>query len=79
MRASLPRFDSYEWQTFSYRHFTEEGEGAFARWVTLHDWTGILEAPDSNAKTAAYQAAVTEAMDNCFPVRTTKRKSTDLP
>lgn len=54
IRASLPRFDSYEWQTFSYRHFTEEGERALARWVTLHDWTGVLEAPDSNAKAAAY-------------------------
>ena len=48
VRAELPRFEKYEMLTYSYRLFTDEAADAFSRWITLHDWTRVLQAQGSN-------------------------------
>ena len=77
--VDLPRRDAFEWISYTYRHFTEEAKAIFGRWIIMHDWASVVQAEGSEAKARAYQADIDWAMDNFFPQRTTRRKSTDLP
>ena len=45
----------------------------------MHDWAEVFAAVGTNNKTNAYQRTVVDAINRFFPLRTTKRKSTDLP
>lgn len=75
----LPRRESFEWITYTYRHFTEEAREDFGQWVICNDWADVWGAEGSDAKAEAYQAHIDHAMDTFFPLRTVRRKSTDLP
>ena len=77
--AELPRFEAYEVLTYSYRLYTEEDADRFYAWIVTHDWSRVMSAGGSNAKAEQYQMEINRAMDCFFPVRTTTRKSTDLP
>ena len=79
MTTSLPQRESYEWLSYTYRPFSEEAQADFASWLILHDWSDVLQAECSTSKAVAYQNDLDVAMDVFFPLRTTKRKSTDLP
>ena len=45
----------------------------------MHDWVDVIAAEGSNRKAGVYQEQLDAAMDRFFPIRTTRRKSTDLP
>ena len=75
----LRRRETFTWKVYSYRHYTDEAEEAFKRWIVLHDWKEVHEAVGSNNKTNVYQRTLQTAIEEFFPLRTTKRKSTDLP
>ena len=77
--TKLPRREEFEWVTYTYRHFTQEAEADFGSWVVMHDWSSVLQAVGSDNKAAAFQSDLDLAMDVFFPLRTTRRKSTDLP
>ena len=79
LTLDLPRRESFEWVTYSYRFFTEEAREEFGQWMVTHDWSEVWEAVGSDAKAEAYQAKMDWAMDAFFPLRTMKKKSTDLP
>ena len=78
-RAELARLRTFVWQTYSYRHFNEESVKKFKEWVVFHEWKSVHEAEGSNAKTKAYQDTICWALETFFPLKTTRRKSTDLP
>ena len=79
IRTTLPRIESFEWVSYSYRHYTEEAEQQFGQWIVTHDWVDVVLAEGSNAKAEVFQAQIDAAMDSFFPLRTTKKRSTDLP
>ena len=79
VRAAVPRVESFEWVSYSYRHFTEEAQEAFNGWIVLQDWSPVYAAGGSNKKARAYQNIINEGLDKFFPIRSTRRKSTDLP
>ena len=74
--ARLPRQESYEWVTYSYRHFTEEAQAEFGQWLVLEHWTEVFCAVGSDAKAAAYQKKIDGAMDIFFPLRTVRKSQT---
>ena len=76
---SLPRKEAFKWEHYSYRHYSEEGEDLFKAWIVFHEWQEVSTAVRSEAKADAYQETLERAVDSCFPLKTTKRKSTDLP
>ena len=78
-RAELPRVRAFTWQTFKYRYFNDKSVQDFKDWIVLHDWAEVYAAEGSDPKTNAYQATITWAIEKFFPLRTTRRKSTDLP
>ena len=78
-KAELARLRTFTWEKYTYRHYNEESVQKFKEWVVLHDWKEVLEASGSNNKADAYQRAVGAALERYFPLKTTHRKSTDLP
>ena len=78
MVAELERKAAFTWQTYTYRHYDAKSEEEFKRWVVLHDWLEVYEADGPEAKAEAYQNTISEATARCFPLRTTRKKSTDL-
>ena len=79
MTATLPRREAFEWITYTYRHFDDQAKAKFRDWLIMHDWSEVITVAGSNAKANAYQATLGKAMDEFFPLRTSRRKSTDLP
>ena len=79
MTTKLPRREAFEWVTYTYRQYSDEARDAFGGWVVLHDWMEVITAEGSHEKAVAYQATIDSAMDRFFPLRTVRKKSTDLP
>ena len=77
--ADLPRIDAFRWLKYSYRFYNEESVEKFRKWIALEDWNAVVTAADSNSKAEAYQSLVDRAIEDCFPLVTVRRKSTDLP
>ena len=76
---ALERVESFVWREYSYRQYTEEAVKNFREWIVMYEWSPVLEAVGSNNKALAYQRILQWAVDEFFPLRTTRRKSTDLP
>ena len=79
VEAELKRSAAFKWVSYSYRFYNKESEEQFGKWVVMQDWECVTLAEGSNAKAVAYQAEITDAIERFFPLKTTKRKSTDLP
>ena len=77
--VKLNRQQTFEWLTYTYRVCTEEAKKDFGSWVVTQEWTDVLLAEGANAKAQAYQDHIDAAMATFFPLRTTRRKSTDPP
>ena len=75
----LPRREVFRWETYTYRHYSEEAVRSFKNWVVMHDWDKVLTANGSECKAAAYKSVLTAAIERYFPLKTRKKKSTDLP
>ena len=79
MVAGLERTSSFQWVTYSYRFYNKDSADLFGNWVILHDWACVTSLEGSNAKAEAYQSEVIDTIETLFPLKTTKRKSGDLP
>ena len=76
--AALERSRPFTWQSYTYRHYNDQSVKAFKDWITLHDWSEVYNGTGSNDMTEKYQATVTWALDSFFPLKKTRKKSTDL-
>ena len=79
VRAGLPKVRSFEWLKYQYRYYSDQAVEKFGQWLATKDWGDVASAVGSNAKAEAYQAAVTGAMEEIFPLITVRKKSTDCP
>ena len=77
--ADLERGDKYRWLSYTYRYNNEKSAKEFTDWLVYHDWSEVLDATGSEAKTRAYQDTIERAIAACFPLRTIKRRSIDPP
>lgn len=75
----LARRENFTWQSYHYRHYNEKSVNDFKEWIVMHDWAEVFSRTTSNEMTNAYQATVVGAIERFFPLKTTRRKSTDLP
>ena len=78
-RLELARVANFKWETFTYRYFNDQAKKDFKAWIVLHDWAEVRQARGSNDMTNAYQGTLSWAIDKFFPLKTTRRKTTDLP
>ena len=78
-RIGLQRKQAFTWESYSYRHYNDESVEAFKDWMVMHNWDEVRQAEGSNAKAAAYQDTINSAIERYFPLKTRRKKSTDLP
>ena len=79
MTTSIRRQDRYKWLKYSYRYNNEESSKKFGEWLVRKDWAELVQTPTSNAKAEMYQREINWAIENFFPLRTTRRRSIDPP
>lgn len=77
-KIELQKVDSFIWREYSYRRYTEEAEEKFKQWLVMHEWNEVLNAYGPNGKAGAYQAYLNWAIEEFFPLKTTRKKSIDL-
>ena len=78
-RARLERMRTFKWESYTSRRYTEEAENKYKEWLVMHDWSEVFSVDGSNNKTNAYQDTLDWSINEFFPLRTTRRKTTDLP
>ena len=78
-RFDLKRQKNYSWEVFTYRRCNDELVKKFKEWLVFHDWAEVKNNHTSDEKAEAYQRTVVDAMNEFFPERTVRRKSTDPP
>ena len=71
MTAGLNRGEKYIWLSYSYRYNNQASADKFSKWLIMRDWTVVLTAQGSEAKTKIYQKAIEAAIEDFFPLRTT--------
>ena len=76
--AVMPRVEAFVWKKYSYRHFNEDFVKAFKEWIVLHNWSKVYAASGSNNIANDYQTTINSAIERFFPLKTTRRRSTDL-
>ena len=77
--ARLPRRERAVWETFSHRPCSDQAAAAFKQDLESVDWSEVIGASGSNAKASKYQNIIDDLIEKNFPLKTVKRKSTDLP
>ena len=79
VRCSIPRVRKFKWLSYSYQYFNEESVERFKRWVVLQPWNEVSREATSHGKALAYQRLINQAMEDCFPLITMRRKFPDPP
>ena len=79
MTGSIRRQERYKWLSYSYRYNNPESAAKFGEWLIAKDWSELVQTPTSEAKAELYQKELNWAIENFFPLKTTKRRSIDLP
>ena len=64
---------------YQYRYYNDDSVQKFQDWIVAQNWEEVASASGSNSKTEIYQKMVDAAIQECFPLITMRRKSTDLP
>ena len=78
--CAIPHVRTFKWLLYSYRYFNEGSVDAFQTWVVLHEWSEVLiGSTTSQDKALAYQRLINQAVNDCCPLITMRRKTTDPP
>ena len=77
--TALQRREPVSWESYTYRPFNIKSADSFTEELAKQDWTDVYQAEGSNKKAQLFQATLDDLMDRFFPMKTVKRKSTDLP
>ena len=65
-KLSLPRKEAFRWESYTYRHYSEEAVKKFQEWIVLHDWAEVLLEEGSERKAVAYQAVLNDSIERFF-------------
>ena len=77
--SRLPKKEPIRWEVFSYRPYTEVGGDNFVRDVSNHNWDYVVSRPDANTMSVALQQVLDDLTEKHFPLKTIRRKESDLP
>ena len=68
-----------KWEVFTHRPYTESGADALVEDLSRENWIEVYNEPDTNSMAVRYQQIIDALLDKHFPLKTTKRKESDLP
>lgn len=72
---SIARKESFTWKTYTYRHYNQQAEDRFKTWIVGHDWAKVYAVDGSNNKANTYQRTLQWAIEESFPLKTTRKKA----
>ena len=78
MESTFPSTDRFKKSTYWSRPKTKAGLDKFDNWIKEEQWTGIIGEGDANIKADAFIGLIDRKMNECFPLKLNKVKSTDL-
>ena len=64
---------------YKYQHYTDKGAAKFQAWISLRDFSSMLEKQDPNEQLSDFLGSLEGAMNVCFPYKTTVRRERDPP
>ena len=67
------------WESYSYRPFCEKSAVGFVNDLAKVDWNDLYRLENSNNMAVHLQVALDGLMDRHFPMKTIKKKDSDLP
>ena len=70
--ANLKRNRTFRWLNYTYCYYNQESVDKFGAWLSAFDWARIYDLVGSNSKAEYYQAVVTRAMEEFFPLVTVR-------
>ena len=79
LTGEIERREKFRWLTYSYRYKNDESVKQFGDWIVSKDWKELVQLQSSDEQADLYQSTITEAINEFFPLRTTRRKSSDPP
>ena len=79
IQSSLTKVRAFERLKYSYRYYNKFSELKYGEWLARQDWEEVRAQDGSNNKANEYQRMVVGALEECFPLVTVTRKSTDPP
>ena len=79
MCSRVPKREAVQWETYSYRPYNDNAAEAFVRDLAEVDWQVVYEQKGSNDMAMKLQYVLDELMDRHFPMKTVRRKESDLP
>ena len=65
----LTREEVFRWESYSYRHYSQDAVEKLKRWIVLHHWAEVLGEDGPENKARAYQETVAGAIEDCFPLK----------
>ena len=77
--SELARKDPVIWETYRYRPFTAANVAPFQNDLAHVTWDEVYAAESSELKAATFQQVLNSLMDKHFPMKTSRRKASDLP
>ena len=77
LSIKMPRVPAYTVNEYSYRKIEDNGVLKFGEWVARQDWTRIRSIQDVDEQVEALHEAFEKGMNEAFPFRTRKKKSTE--
>ena len=77
--SRIPGKEPTQWETYSYRPYNEQQAEKFLAELALTDWGTVYEQEGSNNMAIRLQFILDELMDSHFPLKTVRRKESDLP
>ena len=77
--SRIEKREPIRWENYTYRPFHERGAIGFENDLRNTDWQQVYNAGDSNDMAIKFQQVLDDLMHAHFPLRTIKRKESDLP
>ena len=75
----LQRRDNFKKVVTTSRTYSRKGEEKFVQLLHDTDWSELFSTPDPTDAVAVLNRKLAQYVDDCFPFRTYKKKSTDKP
>ena len=79
MCSRIPMKETVQWETYSYRPYTDRAAEAFVNDLAGVNWETVYRQIGSNDMANMLQSILDELMNKHFPMKTVKRKESDLP
>ena len=76
----IPRVPTYSIQEYSYNYISDEGVNAFGRWLNKIDWGSVLDhLEDPSEMVSILHQRFADGVNQCFPVKKRRKKSSEPP